>query len=242
MNQRTALAELGPDREALREQHREATLFDLGLGALQVDVCVRVADADVAAELRSHAGRSLFDPGNPAMGVILAANPHRVFVSKLGRIEVYQPIPRPDGKSPMGPHTHVLPKLLQHQRTHAATELVPEGWIPCAHLYPAHPAKDAFGRPHPFEPARHHAFQKMLQEFGDPKFYALKQQVLAAVAAGEDPSVIAIAGDRFARTSIRVALRQLKAADGMSPSLMIWLSAHERPDQIEMEEQGPGWD
>src|SRR6266436_5581202 len=178
MNQRTALTELGPDREALREQYREATLFDLGLGALQVDVCVRVADADVAAELR----------------------------------------------------------------THAATEPVPEGWIPCAHLYPAHPAKDAFGRPHPFEPAHHHAFQKMLQDFGDPKFYALKQQVLAAVAAGEDPSVIAIAGDRFARTSIRVALRQLKAADGMSPSLMMWLSAHERPDQIEMEEQGPGYD
>src|SRR5947209_8124834 len=61
MNQRTALTELGPDREALREQYREATLFDLGLGALQVDVCVRVADADVAAELRSHAGRSLPD-------------------------------------------------------------------------------------------------------------------------------------------------------------------------------------
>jgi hypothetical protein len=242
MNQRTALTELGPDREALREQHRKATLFDLGLGAVQVDVCVRVADADVAAELRSHAGRNLFDPGNPAMGVILAANPHRVFVSKLGRIEVYQPIPRPDGKSPTGPHTHVLPKLLHHRRTHAATELVPEGWIPCAHLYPAHPAKDACGRPHPFDPAHHHAFQKMLQDFGDAKFYALKQQVLAAVAAGEDPSVIAIGGDRFARTSIRVALRQLKAADGMSPSLTMWLSAHERPDQMEMEEQSPGYD
>src|SRR6516225_6150608 len=34
MSQRTALTELGPDREALREQHREATLFDLGLGVL----------------------------------------------------------------------------------------------------------------------------------------------------------------------------------------------------------------
>jgi shikimate kinase len=82
----------------------------------------------------------------------------------------------------------------------------------------------------------------MLQEFGDPQFYALKQQVLAAVAAGEDPSVIAIGGDRFLRTSIRVALRQLKAADGISPSLMTWLSAHERPDQIEMEEQSLGCD
>jgi hypothetical protein len=242
MNQRTVLTELGPDREALREAHREATLFDLGLGALQVDVCVRVADADVAAQLRSHAGRTLFDPSNSATRVILAANPHRVFVSRLGRIEVYQPIPPADGKSPTGPHTHVLPKLLHHRRTHAATELVPEGWIPCGHLYPAHPAKDAFGHPRPFDPARHLAFQKMLQDFGDPEFYALKRQVIAAVSAQEDPSVIAIRGDRMARTSIRVALRQLKAADGMSPSLMMWLSAHERPDQIEMEEQTRGHD
>jgi hypothetical protein len=239
MNRRTALTELGPDREALREQDREATLFDLGLGALQVDVCVRVADTNVAAELRLHAGRALFDPSNPAMSVILAANPHRIFMSQLGRIEVYQPIPPADGKSPTGPHTHILPKLLHHRRTHAATEVVPEGWIPCGHLYPAHPAKDALGRPRPFDPARHLAFQKMLQDFGDPKFYALKQQVAAAVAAGEDPSVIAIKGDRIARTSIRVALRQLKAAGGMSPPLMTWLSAHERPDQIEMEEETP---
>jgi hypothetical protein len=239
MNRRTALTELGPDSEAMREQDREGTLFDLGLGALQVDVCIRVADADVAAELRTHAGRALFDPSNPAMGVILAANPHRIFMSQLGRIEVYQPIPPADGKSPTGPHTHILPKLLHHRRTHAATELVPEGWIPCGHLYPAHPAKDALGRPRPFDSARHLAFQKMLRDFGDPRLYALKQQVVAAVAAGEDPSVIAISGDRMARTSIRVTLRQLRAANGMSPSLMTWLSAHERPDQIEMEDQTP---
>ncbi len=47
----------------------------------------------------------------PAMAMILAANPHRVFLSRLGRIEVYQPIPPPSGKSPQGPHTHVLPQL-----------------------------------------------------------------------------------------------------------------------------------
>src|SRR5262245_66159348 len=129
MDQRKVLTELGPDREALREQHREATLFDLGLGALQVDVCVRVADADVAAELRAHAGRALFDPGNPAMGVILAANPDRVVVSRLGRVEVYQQIPPADGQRPTGPHTHVLPTLLHHRPAHAATELMPDGLL-----------------------------------------------------------------------------------------------------------------
>ena len=138
MNRRTAFTELGNDSEALQGRDREATLFDLGLGALQADLCVRVTDPHVAAELRPHVGRALFEPGNSAMAVILAASPHRVFVSRVGRIEVFQPIPAANGESPQGPHTHVLPKLLRHQRTHSATEAVPDGWIPCAHLYPAH--------------------------------------------------------------------------------------------------------
>jgi hypothetical protein len=81
MNQRAALTEIGPDRQAPREEDREAILFDLGLAALQADFCVRISDHGLAARLREHAGRSLFEPGNPAMAMILAANPHRVFVS-----------------------------------------------------------------------------------------------------------------------------------------------------------------
>ena len=102
MNGRTVLTALGPDERALRNQDRQAMLFDLGLGALQVDVCIRVADPEVTAQLSPHTGRPLFEPGNPAMGVILAGSPHRVFVSRLGRIEVFQPIPPPDGQSPRG--------------------------------------------------------------------------------------------------------------------------------------------
>lgn len=242
MSGRTVLTALGPDVPALREQDREAALFDLGLGALQVDLCVRVTDPNVATQLASHAGRPLFEPGNPAMGMVLAASPHRVFISRLGRIEVFSPIPPADGTSPQGPHTHVLPKLLAHRRTHAATELVPDGWIPCAHLYPGHPAKDAFLCSRPFDRARHEAFQRMLRDFGDPEFYALKQRVLAAVAAGEDPSVIAVADGRFTRTTVRVALRQLRATDGASPSLATWLAAHEAFDRSEPEEHAAGHD
>jgi hypothetical protein len=66
--------------------------------------------------------------------------------------------------------------------------------------------------------------------------------VLAAVATGEDPSVIVSTDNRFARTNVRVALRQLRAADDVSPSLMTWLAAHERPDQVAAEEHAPGHD
>jgi hypothetical protein len=232
MSRRTVLTALGPDLGALREQDRDSLLFDLGLGALQVDICVRVGDPSVTEQLMSCAGRPLFEPENPAMSVILAANPHRVFVSRVGRIEVFQPIPPADGKSPDGPHTHVLPNLLHHRRTHPATEPVPDGFVPCAHLYPAHPATNAVGERQPFDRARHDAFQKMLRDFGDPEFYAVKQRVAAAVAAGEDPSIISIADGRFTRTNVRVALRQLKAADDPSPSLVRWLAAHERTEAI----------
>ena len=44
-----------------------------------------------------------------------------------------------------------------------------------------------------------------------PTFVALKQPVIEAVAAGADPSAVAVTDQRFARTNIRVALRQLKA-------------------------------
>ena len=106
-----------------------------------------------------------------------------------------------------------LPDLLKHRRTHAATEPIPDGLVPCAHVYPPHPAKDALGEPRPFDPARHDAFQAMLRTFGDPDQIALKQRVLAAVAAGESPSVGIDAPTIASRgTNIRVALRQLRAS------------------------------
>ena len=146
------------------------------------------AIAETAAQLRAHAGRAVFEPGNPAMGMILHANPHRVFISRLGRIEVYQPIPPPSGKSPEGPHTHVLPKLLNSGRTHPATEPIPDGWIPCAHLYPPHPARDGLGEARPFDAARHDAFQQMMAACGDPETLAIKRRVVDAVRAGQPPA------------------------------------------------------
>jgi hypothetical protein len=222
MNRRTVLTELDLDREALQPEHRESTLFDLGLGALQADLCVRIDDRDTVAQLRRHTGRSVFDPANPAMGLLLAANPHRVFISRIGRIEVYQPIPPPSGTSPDGPHTHVLPKLLKSGRTHAATEPIPDGWIPCAHLYPPYPARDGGGA-ESFD-ATGYPFHRMLERFGLPEYLAIKHRVVDAIRAGEPPSNLATTLDRQGRTGVRIALRQLKAAGTAAPVLKAWLA------------------
>ena len=238
MAQRSVLTELGPDREALRERDRDAILFDLGLGALQVDACVRVSDPAVVSALRALAGRNVFEAGNPAMSIVVPHSPHRVFVSRLGRLEVFQPIPAPGGRSPEGPHTHVLPKLLQHRRTHASTEQIPEGFVPCAHTYPAHPTKDAFGRAVPFDGKRHAAFQQTLQRFGDKDTVDLKHRVVTAFERGAEPCTVSVPNDRFARGSVRVALRQLRASRPLSPALAAWLRAHDasHPGAIEVDE------
>lgn len=227
MGRRSVLTELGGDAQALRAQDRDAVLFDLGLGALQVDACIRVADPDIAERLRAHAGRSVFEPGNPAMGIIVSASPHRVFISRLGRIEVFQPIPPPDGKSPEGPHTHVLPKLLRAGRTHSATEPVLDGFVPCAHFYPAHPTKDALGRALPFDAKRHRSFQELLRRFGDPGAVALKERVMAAIVRGGAPSDIVVPNDRFTRASVRVAIRQMQASGEPPPGVADWTRLHD---------------
>jgi hypothetical protein len=235
MSRRTHLTELGPDRDALRDEDRGAILFDIGLGALQSDLCIRVADREIIKSLKPYLGRPVFEPGNPVISIIVAASPHRVFISRVGRIEVFQLIPDNGGSSPTGPHTHVLPDLLRHRRTHAATEQIPEGWVPCAHMYPAHAARDQMGHNRPFDAARHAAFQEILRRFGDPSLVALKQRIITAVQNGEEPAGVKV-HSRFARANVRVTLRQLKAAGTASPSLTAWLSAHDRAEFVHADE------
>jgi hypothetical protein len=237
MDQRTTLTELGPDTDALRAADRSSVLFDLGLGLLQVNACIRTSDPDVVAELRTCSGRSPSDPGNPAMRIILSANPHRVFIGGVGRVEVYQAIPPPDGKSPEGPHTHVLPRLLRHKRTHAATEFVPSGWIPCGHFYPPHPALDGMGRATSFQSDRHESFQKILARFGDPELLNIKDKIFDAVASGCAPSAAPLANDRFGRAALRIALRQIKLSGTCPAAIDAWLAEYDQADVPEAEEE-----
>jgi hypothetical protein len=228
MHRRAVLTEIGPDPEALRDEDKHSVLFDLGLGIAHIDACVRVRDATAIEQMRTQVGKNVFAPDSSAMRIVLAIQPHRVFMSRCGRIEVYQPIPPPDGRSPEGPHTHVLPKLLGAGRSHAATEPIPEGWVPCLSIYPAHPAKDALGRAKPFQRTRHDAFQALLRSYGDPETLRLKTQVTAALAGGEAPPLLD-SGDRFARACIRIALRQAQASGLQSPALALWRDHTERP-------------
>lgn len=132
------LREAGPDTEAVRSEDRGSIVFDLGLGAPHVDAFVRVSPDDKAllAQLRTACGRSLLNGYDGAAAALAAASPPRIFRSPLARLEVYAPIPLRDGRSPEGPHTHILPALLRQGLAHAPDTPIPEGWLCCLSVYP----------------------------------------------------------------------------------------------------------
>jgi len=227
------VTEIGPDDDALREQDRGSILFDMGVGFAHLRACVRTSDPWVIEQLRAGLGKSLFAPGNTAGGAIVIASPNRVFLSRLARVEVYQPIPPPDGKSPEGPHTHLLPKLLAARRAHPATRPLPEGWISCLDIFPAHPLRDALGRAIPFDPAAHDAFADLLSRFGIAALEAVRADAIRAIRAGETPERFTAHVDRFGRATLKVALRQMACSEPHLPALSVWRDAFDRAAETE---------
>lgn len=224
MHARTTITEIGPDVDALRPEDRDAILFDLGLGIDCVDFHVRTADRAHIDLLRNALGRALL--GEPALyDEIVHMSPHRVFVSALGRVEIYQRIGANGSATPQGPHTHLLPRLLRTSYTHSANLPVPRDWAVCATLYPAHPVRDREGASKPFDEGEYAAFQALLQSFGRADSVAVKHAVWSAVRSAVTPSAFPALDDRHARLARRVALRQMTYTDGASTQLAVWQRA-----------------
>ncbi len=224
---RRVLTEIGPDAGAVREADRGAILFDMGLGAANVDFCIRTGDPPLIRTLRAGLGRSVLDPGNPAMGVILEANPHRIAVSAIARLEVFQPIGRT--VTPEGPHTHVLPDLLKTGRTHEAGIPVPAGLLPCLSLYPANPLVDGMGRARPFDRKSLDAFLPYIEAWGAPEHAGEKRRAAKALDAGTAPETFEAAGTAIARAALKVALRQRRQTGPSDPLLAAWETAFDAP-------------
>ena len=234
---RDVVTELGPDRSALRAPDRAAVLFDLGLGVAHLEACVRTADPSCLAALRAAVGRPF--AAVAGLGARLQElSPHRVFQTRLARIEVYGRIPPPDGTSPPTPHTHLLPQLLRHRRPHAATDPIPDGWLSVANLYPAHPVHDVLGRPVPFDPDRDRAVEALLDRYGDPATRAVADTVVRAVRAGREPEPLADPASAVERAAARVALRRLAYLDCPRPVLRRWRAVLD-PVSDDLDERPP---
>lgn len=219
-----SLTELGPDTEALRPRDEAAILFDMGLGVPHLRACVRTADPETLAALRAWLGRPALE-----CAAIPRHSPHRVFLSPAGRIEVFQPIPPPGGRTPEGPHTHLLPRLLRSGRTHPATTPLPPGRLPILEAFPPHPLVDAQGNAAPFDAARHRDFQALMARHGSAAALAEARAVLAALAARLPPHALDPAPCRETRATRRVTLRQAAHTGARAAALPAWSAAWDHP-------------
>ncbi len=134
-NQR--LTALGPDRDAIRSHERDERLYDLGLGTLAAGFCVRTSDQELSRELEACSGLGWAALLARLGGAIVRVSPPRVILSPIGRVEVFTPIPLPNGRSPDGPHTHFLPIHLAVGREMPPGLELPEALVPCGIFYPA---------------------------------------------------------------------------------------------------------
>lgn len=228
MGSRFTLTELGPDENSIRPDDRDAILFDMGLNAPHIDACIRTRDPDLLNILRTQCGRPVLDPDNPAMTAIIHHSPHRVFISRLGRIEVYQAIGLT--VTPEGPHTHVLPKLLASRRTHSANVPISAGYVPGLDLHPANPLTDKLGREKVFEPSQYAAFQELLKTWGTQEYRQEKVRVQEVLREGANPTGYTPPASRLGRTALRITLRQWVQVNGESSLIQSWREAFDRGD------------
>ncbi len=219
---RPGLTDLGGDALALLPTEPGARLFDLGLGLGHIDVCIRTSDGPLTERLSGLAGRAFLDLPGDAIAAIKTANPVRVFISRLARIEVDQPIPDSDGVTPPGPHTHLLPKLLGRDRSHAANLPIPDDQLACLAFYPRHPLRDPGGDLKAFEHEPFRQFQALVEDHAPAEIVAAKRLAWQALTAGRPPSKSDLPRSRAARTALRVALRQAGHTLGDSPALNAW--------------------
>jgi hypothetical protein len=219
---------LGPDVDAIGPEDRDALLFDMGVAAGLVKMCIRTRDADLIAALDELEGKSLLSSeGGKAAGLILKTSPHRVMLSPVARVEVYVAIPPPGGESPLGPHTHMLPKLIASGRTHAANAPIPERMQAVLSLHPRSPWRDAAGKRTPFNPELDAFFDSLLQRHGLAEDRSVRGAVEAAVRDGDDPKFYAWPVSRRGRTQARITLRRLARKMG-DDQIAAWRSLYDR--------------
>ena len=206
-----AVVSLGTDTDAIRREDQSSRLVDMGVCNGTIKMCARTDDEALIGALEALEGQDLLSSPT-VMAEVLRAQPHRVMLSPAGRIEVFQPIPPPDGKSPEGPHTHLLAKLIGKGRPHGANVPIPDGYQSILNIHPRSPWRNALGERHDFVPDTDTAFSPMLERFGLDQDRAVDAHIRTAVAEGANPEFFDWPDTRRGRTKARIVLRRLAAA------------------------------
>jgi len=202
------------DRFAIRPADRDAWLFDLGVGAGCIRMCIRTGDPYTAAIVMAARGTHLLQQPS-VIAAILETQPHRVLLSPVARLEVFGPIPAPHQRSPDGPHTHLMPRLVAVNRPHSANDPFPRGCQSGLTIHPGDAWRSRAGRGSEYDAAADRTFQALRDRFGVSTEVSAVRKVVASVQAGEDPGNGAWPDFRRGRIAARVALRRLVATGDM---------------------------
>lgn len=130
------VTDLGQDQLAITADDQYDRMFDLGLGRKEARFCVRCKAGGALGAMASVDGLYFTEAMPKIAPALIQASPVRVLESALGRLEVTTPIPMPGGKSPAGPHTHLLPDHLATKRALPAGMDLPRAYLPGAIFYP----------------------------------------------------------------------------------------------------------
>ena len=220
MSRRNVLTELGPDKDAINVADSDSILFDMGVDTFNIDFCIRTSDKALIDLLRHSEGHPFSELSNNLVNEVINKSPNRVVLSKLGRVEIYQPIGK--DKTPQGPHTHLLPKLLAKKITHSANTPIPKDFVPCLTLHPANPLLDQFGQDMPFNESRFKQFTALLNQWGIVDCNDVKKSLAQAVLSDTIPSDYPKPQTREARATLRVTLRQMQQQGRYHPHINKW--------------------
>lgn len=185
---RDVLTELGTDQQSPVESAYQEILFDLGLASTRMQFCVRTDNEELLNLLRKSCGTSVFEHGNPVLMAIQEASPVRVIISVLARIEISGAIQTTESGVPCGPHTHLIPGLLNTEKQ--VTHSLPGGYTSALTLSPVHPLFDKYGIPKMFDRTAYDDFQSLLTEFGIPEYYAEKSRISDAISGSDGPELL----------------------------------------------------
>lgn len=129
------LTDLGPDEDALLPRDVGGHRIDVGLGRSAARFTMR-CDASLAQTIAPHLGTPWPNHLTQVGAPVLAASPVRVIEAPCVRAEVDAIIPPPGGKSPPGPHTHLLPDHIAQGFDTPPTIPLPGGYVLSALIYP----------------------------------------------------------------------------------------------------------
>lgn len=129
------LRPLGPDPEPLLARDAHGMRYDLGLGRRAARFLVR-CDARLAPRLQAAVGLPWPDHLVHLGAPLAQASPVRIVETACLKVEIDAQIPPPDGNSPAGPHTHLLPDHVAQGLDLPPTVPLPAGYVATALLTP----------------------------------------------------------------------------------------------------------